>query len=245
MKKIFFLLASVILLACSENERMVYDEHMHDIYYSIVTDTRDSLYVSLLMADQILETTVDVKMLGNVLTKPQKFKVEVVGERTDAKEGIHYEKLPEFYEFPAGEFIYKMPVRLIKGDAAIKQKPVTLTLRLVATGDLGVAYADKSEIRLLIADMLKKPEGEGYYGDMTAFKKLFGEYSQKKHMMIIEMTGHDFWEDTYGSGNGNYGIYYEEDYYTPYARKLYKIITGSEIRAVSYTHLTLPTNSLV
>ena len=50
MKKIFFLLASVILLACSENERMVYDEHMHDIYYSIVTDTRDSLYVSLLMA---------------------------------------------------------------------------------------------------------------------------------------------------------------------------------------------------
>ena len=36
MKKIFFLLASVILLACSENERMVYDEHMHDIYYSIV-----------------------------------------------------------------------------------------------------------------------------------------------------------------------------------------------------------------
>ena len=123
-----------------------------------------------------------------------------------------------------------MPVRLIKGDAAIKKKPVTLTLRLVATGDLGVAYADKSEIRLLIADMLKKPEGEGYYGDMTAFKKLFGEYSQKKHMMIIEMTGHDFWEDTYGSGNGNYGIYYEEDYYTPYARKLYKIITGSEIR---------------
>lgn len=72
-----------------------------------------------------------------------------------------------------------MPVRLIKGDAAIKQKPVTLTLRLVATGELGVAYADKSEIRLLIADMLKKPEGEGYYGDMTAFKKLFGEYSQK------------------------------------------------------------------
>ena len=41
MKKIFFLLASVILLACSENERMVYDEHMHDIYYSIVTDTGD------------------------------------------------------------------------------------------------------------------------------------------------------------------------------------------------------------
>ena len=42
MKKIFFLLASVILLACSENERMIYDEHMHDIYYSIVENCRTS-----------------------------------------------------------------------------------------------------------------------------------------------------------------------------------------------------------
>ena len=41
--------------------------------------------------------------------------------------------------------LIKAPVRLIKGDAAIKQKPVTLTLRLVATGELGVAYADKAE----------------------------------------------------------------------------------------------------
>ena len=48
--------------------------------------------------------------------------------------------------------------------------------------------------------------------------------------MIIELTCHDFCEDTYCSGYGNYGIIYEEDYYTPYARKLYKIITGSEIR---------------
>ena len=105
-----------------------------------------------------------------------------------------------------------------------------MTLRLVETSDLGIAYKDRAEIRLVIADMVKMPEGTGYYGDMTAFKKLFGDYSRKKHTMIIELTGHDFWEDTYGSGNGNYGIYYEEDYYTPYARKLYKIITGSEIR---------------
>ena len=106
MKKIFFLLASVILLACSENERMVYDEHMHDIYYSIVTDTRDSLYVSLLMADQILETTVDVKMLGNVLTKPQKFKVEVLGrERMPKKVYIMKNFLNSMSSRPENLFI--------------------------------------------------------------------------------------------------------------------------------------------
>ena len=230
MRRIFILFVLAVLCSCSKNERLVYDLNMHDIYYPIVTETRDSLFVSLLTADEILTATVEVKLLGDVLQSPERFKVEVVKEKTDAIEGIHYEKLPEYYDFPAGEFVYKMPVNLLKGDKGITEKPVSLTLRLVETSDLGIAYKDRAEIRLVIADMVKMPEGTGYYGDMTAFKKLFGDYSRKKHTMIIELTGHDFWEDTYGSGYGNYGIIYEEDYYTPYARKLYKIITGSEIR---------------
>ena len=107
---------------------------------------------------------------------------------------------------------------------------MSLTLRLLGTSDLGIAYQDRAEIRLVIADMVKMPEGTGYYGDMTAFKNLFGDYSRKKHTMIIELTGHDFWDGNYGDNGGVYGIYYEMDYYTPYARKLYKIITENEIK---------------
>lgn len=231
MKKIFlFLFLAATLLACSENDRLVYDDSMHDIYYSIVNKTRDSMYVSLLTAEEISTANVKVHLLGNVLAEPKQFRVEVVKERTDAIEGIHYQALPEYYEFPAGVFEYNMPVIMIKGDKGITEKPVTLTLRLVNTSDLKVAYADRAEIRLQIADMLKIPEGEGYYGDMTFFKKMFGEYSRKKHTMIIELTGHDFWDGNYGEDGGLSGLYYEEDYYIPYARKLYKIVTTSEIR---------------
>ncbi|MCQ4873173.1 DUF4843 domain-containing protein [Butyricimonas paravirosa] len=230
MKRIFILFILAVLCSCSKNDRLVYDSGMHDIYYPVVKDGRDSVFVSLLTADGVLTTTVDVKLLGETLLAPAKFKVEVVKEKTDAVEGVHYEKLPEYYEFPAGEFVYKMPVNLIKGDKGITEEAVSLTLRLVGTSDLGVAYVDRAEIRLIIADMVKMPEGTGYYGDMTAFKKLFGEYSRKKHEMIIEMTGHDFWDGNYGSYGGVYGIAYEMEYYTPYARKLYKIITQNEIK---------------
>ncbi len=49
-------------------KRLVYDLNMHDIYYPIVTETQDSLFVSLLTADEILTATVEVKLLGDVLT---------------------------------------------------------------------------------------------------------------------------------------------------------------------------------
>ena len=230
MKRIVILFVLAVFCSCNKNERLVHDLNMHDIYYPIVTEKRDSLFISLLTADKILTTTVDVKLLGDVLQSPTRFKVEVVKEKTDAIEGVHYGKLPDYYEFPAGEFIYKMPVNLLRGDKGITEKPVSLTLRLLGTSDLGIAYQDRAEIRLVIADMVKMPEGTGYYGDMTAFKNLFGDYSRKKHTMIIELTGHDFWDGNYGDNGGVYGIYYEMDYYTPYARKLYKIITENEIK---------------
>ena len=176
MRRIFILFVLAALCSCSKNERLIYDLNMHDIYYPIVTETRDSLFVSLLTADEILTATVEVKLLGDVLQAPARFKVEVVKEKTDAIEGIHYEKLPDYYDFPAGEFVYKMPVNLLKGDKSITEKPMSLTLRLVETSDLGIAYKDRAEIRLVIADMVKMPEGTGYYGDMTAFKNLFDDY---------------------------------------------------------------------
>ena len=230
MRKIFIFLAMVVFCSCSKNERLVYDSGMHDIYYSVVTEVQDSVYVSLLGKEDVFAATIGVKMLGDTLSAPGKFKVEVVKEKTDAIEGVHYEKLPDYFEFPAGVFEYKMPVNLLKGDQGITEKPVYLTLQLVGTSDLGIAYPNRSVVRLLIADMLKRPEGTGYYGDMTAFIALFGEYSRKKHEMIIEVTGHDFWDGEYGDYGGAYGLYYEKNYYVPYARKLYKIITENEIK---------------
>ncbi len=77
--------------------------------------------------------------------------------------------------------------------------------------------------------MVKMPEGTGYYGDMTAFKKLFGDYSRKKHTMIIELTGHDFWDGNYGNYGGRMESITRWIIIFLMREKLYKIITENEI----------------
>ena len=166
MRKLFILLLGIVFYSCSENDRLIYSEGMHDIYYSDVTKDKDSIFVSLLTAERELTTTINVKLLGDTLRVSEKFKLEVIPGKTTAKEGVHYQKLPETYEFPTGVFEYKMPVTLIKGDEGITKAPVILALRLVPVAGLGIAYENRSVVRLIISDMLRKPGqgGDGHHG---------------------------------------------------------------------------------
>lgn len=219
------MICAAVAGGCSENERQTYDPNMHDVYFDIVNDTRDSLFISLLTADDVSTHTIQINLMGNALSAPERFGVEAVTEKSTAREGVHFEKLPEYFEFPAGEFSFKMPITLIKTDPLLESQEVVLTLRLVSVADMGVAFKDQAELRVKYSNMLRIPEGDGYYGDMTAFQALFGEYSRTKHTMIIELTGHDFWDGDYGNYGGAYGLIWEKPYYTPYARRLYRIIT--------------------
>lgn len=145
-----------------------------------MTKDKDSIFVSLLTAERELTTTINVKLLGDTLRVSENSKLEVIPGKTTAKEGVHYQKLPETYEFPTGVFEYKMPVTLIKGDEGITKAPVILALRLVPVAGLGIAYEESFRCAVDYIDMLRKPEGDAYYEDMGAFVGLFGEYSRKK-----------------------------------------------------------------
>ena len=65
MRKLFILLLGIVFYSCSENDRLIYSEGMHDIYYSDVTKDKDSIFVSLLTAERELTTTINVKLLGS------------------------------------------------------------------------------------------------------------------------------------------------------------------------------------
>lgn len=221
MKKIILLIALISFISCNENERLIYDLNSHDIYFRDVNEKKDSAIVSLFFKEEVSTSKFSLKVLGITLDTPQRFKVEVVKEKTTAVENVHYKKLPEFFEFPANETVYGMPIEFIKGAEDIKKEPVVLAIQLIATDKIGVAYEDRSILRIMITDYLIEPVDD----DMRQFKKLFGDYSRTKHLMIIELAGHDFWDGDYGSYGGIYGLYEEYDYYTPIARKLYKMIT--------------------
>ena len=86
MRKLFILLLGIVFYSCSENDRLIYSEGMHDIYYSDVTKDKDSIFVSLLTAERELTTTINVKLLGDTLRVSEKFKLQVIPGKTTAKE---------------------------------------------------------------------------------------------------------------------------------------------------------------
>lgn len=213
-----FIAAAGLSAACTQNTRLTYDPDMHDVYFDVIKGERDSVYVSLYTCDEVSAHTLKVNMLGNVLPEPMRFAVEVIPEKTTAVEGVHYKKLPEYYEFPAGVFQSDIVFELIKSDPELAKSEKVLGLRLVQISKLGIGFRDRMEIRVKMSTMLRVPQGS----DMNSFVRLFGPYSRVKHEMIIEITGHDLWD------SNNPYLSLREGYYTPYARKLYKVITEKD-----------------
>lgn len=203
MKNTIFILilGLFIFSSCEKNERLVYSE-IGSVYFKDFSDKADSLMVSLATKKEGVDTTyVKIRLLGQYLKTPKKFKAKVILDKTTAKEGVHYKKFKEFYLFPKDTSVYKMPIILIKGDAELKKKPVVLAFKLEAD-ELNTGFTDKQQLRVKFSDMFMPPVGTSRYGNMTYFVKLFGVYSQKKHQMIFDYLGEDL-------PTKRYGMYYK------------------------------------
>lgn len=225
MKNLFLIIALFALFSCKQNERLIFSSD-NKIYFRIKSSL-DTLSFSLLTKENGHEYDIPVALLGNKLSAEKKYKVEVDMEKSTAKEGIHYSLEHEFM-FPVDTFASSFKVKLFKTDLELASKIKFLVLRLVPS-DLNIAYEDRSSIVIALTATLRPPTGTGYYGDLGTFERLFGVYSRKKHELIIEIVGHDFWDGDYGDYGGAEGLSEEEDYYKPYARILYQYITDNVV----------------
>lgn len=221
----------ITFFSCKENERLTYDGETKIYFEKKASRKTDTLFLSIMTSVNGSSFNIPVAILGNALSEEKKYRVEVVPEETTAQENLTYKLESTEFNFPTNTFTSSFPVVMYKNDPELANKYKYLTLRLVPTSDLGVAYEDRSQLVVAVSAMLKVPQGTGSFGDMTTFINLFGPYSRKKHEMIIELTGHDFWDGNYGvnGGLGNMGLYSEKSYYKPFGRVLLKIITENEI----------------
>lgn len=227
MKKIFIIVVLLAMMSCKENERLTYEGDSY-ICFDVSRTKMDTLAFPLLTNEDGHEYNVPVMVIGNILVTERKYKVEVVQEETTATEGVHY-RIPVESTFPVGVFKSGYMIQLYKSDSELSETIKYLTLRLVPTSGFEVAFDNRSTVVLSLTTMLRVPSGTDYYGDMTFFENMFGRYSKKKHEIIIELTGHDFWDGNYGAAGGQDGLYYEEEYYKPYARALLKYITDQDV----------------
>lgn len=225
MKKLLYLVIGLFaFVACQENERQIYDT-INRIYFNRTGTAADSVTVSLFAKPNSYIHKVAVKLVGQLPTEAKSYRVEVDTKLTTAKEGVHYKALESIYTFPAGKNLDSVQIVLYNTDTEMANKHFILALRLVPTEDIELAYEARTSIRIRISTIIKAPEGS----DLETFIDLFGDYSKVKHALIIDMTGHDFWDGDYGEYGGKEGLYFEIEYYTPYSRALYQYVTNNEV----------------
>lgn len=230
MKNLMILFILFLFVSCKQNERLIFEGESR-VYFVRDSKKTDTLFLSIMTSPNGSSFEIPVALLGYALSEEKSYRVEVVPEETTAQENLTYRLEKNEFIFPANTYKTNFPVILYKEDPDLWNEYKYLTLRLVPTQELGVAYDDRSQLVVAVSAMLKVPQGTEYFGEMTAFVTLFGVYSRKKHELIIEITGHDFWDGNYGKygGLGTYGLYHEKDYYKPYARVLLKYVTDNEV----------------
>ena len=135
-------LLSVFAVGCEENEPMEFEGGSRALFYEegsslvgIVMQIYEKNYsFALVTYDQMeIEAKINVRLMGTVVDRDRKFKAEVVKELSTAVEGTHF-RLGEGV-MKAGEYWSQLPITLYR-TADMKEKAVSITLRLVATEDL-------------------------------------------------------------------------------------------------------------
>lgn len=217
----------LIMVSCNETERLTYEGDTA-ICFNVSKTKIDTIAFAILTKEDGSKYDIPVMLIGNLLSSERIYKVEVVANETTATEGVNY-KLENECIFPADTARSNFPVILYKSDPELSEKIKYLTLRLVPTSELGVAFENRSKVVISLTTMLRVPAGTGYYGDMTFFENMFGPYSKKKHEIIIEIVGHDFWDGNYGVAGGLNGLLDEEQYYLPYSRSVLKYFMEHEV----------------
>lgn len=227
MKKLLYLAVLFLTLSsCKENEKLLFDDTTR-VYFQSATTLTDSVTFSLIsQSTDAAVRDVDVRLMGAMLTEAKTFRVEIIEEESTAIEGVHYQNFSEECEFPVDTIKTSFPIEVLKTDPELEDTNFYLTIQLVDTDEITVAYEERSKLKIVITNQIIAPTGTSYYYNLPTFVRLFGAYSRVKHELIIQITGHDFWDSSYGTSN--YAIYYQTSYYTPYAKLLYQMIIEND-----------------
>ena len=153
----------------------------------------DSTVFSWLRTPEV-ETTVYLPCLlvGQAPQTKLTFRLEVVAEESTAEEGVHYAAFPEFLEWPAHAFEYRIPVTIYQKDPRLVERFFKLKVRLLESDDLSVNYTANMEYALWMGAQVVKP----VYWDTYNMNAHFGAYSKKKHAIIVQLAERDFPESS-------------------------------------------------
>ncbi len=153
--------------------------------------TEDSVFYSFkIYSSDVTETTLNViaNLTGEAVDKDRTFKLEVVADETNVPADAY--QLGSFV-LPANAYKATVPVKVQRKVSSLDltKETAKLTLKVVATDDLGVSVGDCSTYKLVWCDYLIQPSS---WSNISYY---IGPFSQARYKFIIDFTGYtDFTE---------------------------------------------------
>lgn len=231
MKKIFLFIATVCLLSACEQDLPLYDDETArlNFVYENVNRTDTISNYSFVYHKQVEQDTVwfEVETMGFLSDKDRYCTIyqEPTGNN-DAEAGVHYVSFDDptykkLLVIPADSVNAKIPV-IVLNDESLKEKVVTLKIRIGTGEDFAQGFKDATTKILYITNKLQKPELWS-----SLFDWYFGDYGTVKHQFMIDVTGKD-WDDEYITEQGLDDMYTADQNYMMYLQSVFSKALAEE-----------------
>lgn len=219
MKKIIYniaLLGAFLgLFSCSETDYPLFDDSVINIYFTNDSTSYSFGITPLSVTEQVIE--MPVKIIGAPTDAARSFKIEVVQEKTNAQENVHF-KLPETLEIAKDSINGIVPITLIRENLDTIHWQVTV--RLVANDHFTPASGVDEKMGtvgiITFNNIISKPNWIDWQGNQTwpdfklgpwnpivyvTFMDFFHQLKDKAPMSYQKMV------EKYGENldNGKYG----------------------------------------
>ena len=206
MKKMLLFAMALVLAfsACSKEEVPLYDTENAN-FIQFVTPNTDTSELSFMFYPTVAsgaayDYAIPVQILGLAKDKDREYKVVVVDSLTTATEGKHF-VMPEKTIFRAGLYQDTLFIKLYRTEDLLSTK-VRLGVRIEYSNDFFVGEQTYLEKILIFSDMLARPawwtpyiKPNGSKDQQSVEYTLLGTYSDKKYLLLMEVTGIGDWTD--------------------------------------------------
>lgn len=215
MKKItslIILLSAILnLSSCSETDYPLFDDSVINIYFTQDSVNYSFAFVPIEIKEHIVE--LPIQIIGNPSKENRTFTVEIVKEKTDATEDVHY-RLPKQLSIPADSITGIIPLTLLRDE--LKENEWEVTLRLVKDNNFIPIQENeaktKNEITIAFSDIVKQPSNWLDYNNEWP-SSILGPWNPlvyRKYMEFFQQTKETnpvFYQDM----TNKYGTYLERE----------------------------------
>ncbi len=183
------LLALIIVLgsSCQKDDYVSYDTGLASLRFIYTAAGNDSIVYSFALHPDREEDIVEIpfKLMGLTSGQAREVSVEVVKEKTTARENDHFSI--ETCTLPADSITGNLRVKVRK-TAELENHDLVVTFRLGGNENFAAAPVNESTYRIVMTNYLAEPTGWP-----------FGEYSRVKHQFVISVLGigtdYDQWSE--------------------------------------------------